>query len=113
MMMMMMMTRNPLEAQDHFKDKNGDVVAGQPHPRPTISQKSNDDNEDQKMTMMLLLQDTRTLDPYSSYDFYQSQTTDFYERSGAGNDCRDQVSPFYFSLSSLKATPSPFKWDAF
>ena len=37
-------------------------------------------------------QDTRTLDPYSSYDFYQSQTTDFYERSGAGADCRDQVS---------------------
>ena len=44
------------------------------------------------MTMSpLLFQDTRTLDPYSSYDFYQSQTTDFYERSGAGSDCRDQV----------------------
>ena len=47
------------------------------------------------VTMMvispLLFQDTRTLDPYSSYDFYQSQTTDFYERSGAGSDCRDQV----------------------
>ena len=52
-----------------------------------------------KMTMvMVLLQDTRTLDPYSSYDFYQSQTTDLYERSGAGNDCRNQVSSFFSSL---------------
>ena len=59
-----------------------------------------------KMTMvMVLLQDTRTLDPYSSYDFYQSQTTDFYERSGAGNDCRDQVS--YFSISHYSPIDPP------
>ena len=52
-----------------------------------------------KLTMvMVLFQDTRTLDPYSSYDFYQSQTTDLYERSGAGNDCRNQVSSFFSSL---------------
>ena len=50
-------------------------------------------------TPALFLQDTRTLDPYSSYDFYQSQTTDFYERSGAGSDCRDQVSFSFFILT--------------
>ena len=61
-----------------------------------------------KMRMvMMLLQDTRTLDPYSSYDFYQSQTTDFYERSGAGNDCRDQVSSFSISHYSPIDPPLP------
>ena len=28
------------------------------------------------------------MDPYSSYDFYQSTNTDFYERSGAGAECQ-------------------------
>eukprot|EP00095_Tigriopus_kingsejongensis_P011025 maker-scaffold109_size355148-snap-gene-0.17 protein:Tk11025 transcript:maker-scaffold109_size355148-snap-gene-0.17-mRNA-1 annotation:"hypothetical protein DAPPUDRAFT_257231" len=35
-------------------------------------------------------QDSKTLDQYNSYDFYESAVTDFYERtSGVGQDCRE------------------------